>query len=88
MSRTTTQTSMDSAGGRSVGADPPPAPPGTGRPQAPYEGSARQARGEVLAALRAVGPEGVVASAFPDAVLTGLAADGLVTRAGDRVLLP
>jgi A/G-specific adenine glycosylase len=53
--------------------------------QAPYEGSDRQARGRVLAALTAGGS---VRSAPDDPILAGLAADGLVVVDDLGVRLP
>ncbi len=63
--------------------------------QAPYEGSDRQARGRLLAALghgplpSAAAPE--VMGRLPtaaDALISGLVADGLVARTGDALRLP
>ena len=53
--------------------------------QAPYEGSDRQARGRVLAALTAGGS---VRSAPDDPIVAGLAADGLVVVDDLGVRLP
>ena len=53
--------------------------------QAPYEGSDRQARGQVLAALQA--GEGRLAD-FDPRIIAGLAADGLVSIEGPSVRLP
>lgn len=74
-----------------------PADPTSARRQAAYEGSDRQARGAVLAVVRAHdGPVPVtdLATTWPDAIqraraLSGLLADGLVEHAGDdHVRLP
>ena len=53
--------------------------------QAPYAGSARQARGAVMRALHD-GPR--PAAAFDADIVAGLVADRLVTRVGDAVELP
>jgi A/G-specific adenine glycosylase len=53
--------------------------------QAPYEGSDRQARGRVLAALQ-TGQRPV--ADFDERIVAGLVADGLVTVEGGRVYLP
>ena len=49
-------------------------------PQAPYEGSDRQARGAVLRALADRSPPG---GEFPARIVDGLVADRLVVRTGD-----
>jgi A/G-specific adenine glycosylase len=53
--------------------------------QAPYEGSDRQARGDVLRALHG-GPR--PADRFPAHIVDGLVADRLVARTGDQLRLP
>jgi A/G-specific adenine glycosylase len=67
--------------------DPDPAigSAGVSRTQARYEGSARQARGRVLAAL-AVGP--IRVSEHDRTVVDSLVADRLVVRSGDVLVLP
>ena len=55
------------------------------RPQAPYEGSDRQKRGQVLADLLAgMQP----AASFDARIVEGLVDDGLVERLGDQIRLP
>jgi len=63
-----------------------PLDPDSTRRAAPFEGSLRQRRGQVLARLRTEGSV-PVAGLDPDAV-AGLEADGLVARDGSRVRLP
>jgi A/G-specific adenine glycosylase len=53
--------------------------------QAPYDGSARQARGRVLHAL---GDGPVAAEQFPAAIVAGLVADRLVVADGSLLRLP
>ncbi len=67
--------------------DPDPAvgSAGVSGKQAPYEGSDRQARGEVLRRLGA-GP--LPASEFDRRIVDGLVADGLVDRVDDELRLP
>jgi A/G-specific adenine glycosylase len=74
-----------------------PVTPGTGRRQAEYAGSDRQARGHILALLRETSaplPGSAIEAAWPDAAqraraLEGLVADGLVVRRhGRRFALP
>jgi len=86
-------------GGDPVGAvvDPARSTAGTSRPQARFDGSDRQGRGRLLAALRA---GGTVACARLDAVTgwgdvtrsrrvaDGLVADGLATWQGERLQAP
>jgi A/G-specific adenine glycosylase len=71
-------------GGRS---DPDPAvgSAGVSAKQAQFEGSDRQRRGRVLAAL---GSGGRLATEFEPPIVDGLVADGLVQRRGDHVTLP
>ena len=68
------------------------------RRQAPYEGSDRQARGRILAALGAgplsgpdlaavIGCVGAGAASKAVALAEGLVVDGLVRRDGDRYVL-
>jgi A/G-specific adenine glycosylase len=72
-----------------VAGHPPPDPAagsaGVSMRQAPYEGSARQARGAVLRALHD-GPQ--PALAFDERIVAGLVADRLVRRTGDTLHLP
>lgn len=67
--------------------DPDPAvgSAGVSRRQAPFDGSDRQARGRVLAALQA-GPRRI--ADFDDRIVATLVADGLVTIADREVHLP
>jgi A/G-specific adenine glycosylase len=65
-------------------ADPAQGSAGVSRRQAPYSGSARQARGRVLAAL-AVGP--VASDVLHAEIVAGLVADGLVASDGSTVRL-
>jgi A/G-specific adenine glycosylase len=74
-----------------------PAADGPARRPQPFEGTDRQARGRLLAVLRAATesvPRGELAASWPDAVqcsraLDGLITDGLVVPAGpDRFRLP
>lgn len=67
--------------------DPDPAvgSAGVSSRQAPFEGSDRQARGRVLAALRS-GPRPT--AEFDDRILASLAADGLVSIVGPHAQLP
>jgi A/G-specific adenine glycosylase len=77
------------------GPDPAPHSAGVSRPQPTFEGSDRQARGRVLAALRErprstqqllSGLDGIDADRGA-ALITGLVADGLVARRGRLVYL-
>jgi A/G-specific adenine glycosylase len=72
------------AAGR-VDPDPATGSAGVSRRQAPFEGSDRQARGRLLAAL---GRGPLVASELDGRILEGLVADGLVAVAGDVVTFP
>jgi A/G-specific adenine glycosylase len=65
--------------------DPAVGSAGVSTRQAAYEGSDRQARGDVLRALHH-GPR--PAGAFPARIVDGLVADRLVTRTGDDLRLP
>jgi A/G-specific adenine glycosylase len=65
--------------------DPAAGSAGVSTRQAPYAGSARQARGAVLRALHD-GPR--PATAFDAEIVAGLVADRLVTRSGDTLELP
>ena len=65
--------------------DPATGSAGVSRRQAPYAGSAREARGRVLVALTG-GP--AAAAAHDPAIVDGLVADRLVVRAGDVIRLP
>jgi A/G-specific adenine glycosylase len=65
--------------------DPAAGSAGVSIRQAPYEGSDRQARGDVLRALHR-GPR--PADAFPAPIVDGLVADRLVARTGDQLRLP
>ena len=65
--------------------DPATGSAGVSRAQAPFEGSDRQKRGEVLAALLGGAQP---ASGFPERIVDGLVNDGLVERLGDRIRLP
>jgi A/G-specific adenine glycosylase len=65
--------------------DPADGSAGVSTPQAPYDGSDRQARGDVLRALQG-GARPVVA--FPARIVDGLLADRLVARTGDVLHLP
>jgi A/G-specific adenine glycosylase len=65
--------------------DPAAGSAGVSTPQAPYEGSDRQARGRVLRRL-ACGP--APADGFPPRVVAGLVADRLVIRTGGDLRLP
>ena len=65
--------------------DPAAGSAGVSVAQPRWEGSARQARGRVLAAL-GDGPR--PADGFDPAIVAGLVADGLVEREGDDVRLP
>ena len=76
------------ATGCAAAADPRLVEAGVGRPaqrQARYEGSFRQRRGRVLAALRA-GPQPV--AGLDEAALQALVADGLAVLAGEVAQLP
>ena len=68
-------------------AEPDPAigSAGVSGAQAPYDGSARQARGRVLHAL---GDGPVAAEQFPAAIVAGLVADRLVVADGSLLRLP
>lgn len=73
------------------GAGLPDPDPATGsaavsRPQARFEGSARQARGRLLAALAAGALSAAEAGAHDPAVIASLVADGLVTNGDDGTL--
>ena len=65
--------------------DPATGSAGVSGKQARFEGSARQARGKVLAA---VGVEARPAADFDDSIIAGLVADGLVIVSDDTVHLP
>jgi A/G-specific adenine glycosylase len=65
--------------------DPADGSAAVSRRQAPYAGSDRQARGDVLRALHH-GPR--PADEFPTRIVAGLIADRLVTRTGDSLRLP
>jgi A/G-specific adenine glycosylase len=65
--------------------DPATGSAGVSAPQAPYEGSDRQRRGDVLRRL-ATGP--VAAIDIDEHILDGLRADGLVEVVDDRAILP
>jgi A/G-specific adenine glycosylase len=65
--------------------DPATGSSGVSGKQARFEGSARQARGKVLAA---VGVEARPAADFDDSIIAGLVADGLVIVSDDTVHLP
>lgn len=65
--------------------DPAVGSAGVSTSQAGFEGSDRQARGRVLAALHD-GP--VLARGFDDRIVVSLVADGLVERSGECLLLP
>ncbi len=80
---------------RGVGCDPATGSAGVSRRQARFEGSDRQARGRLLAALvRSPVPVGAAAgllgrsSAVAGELVAGLVADGLVVRCGDVLRLP
>jgi A/G-specific adenine glycosylase len=82
---------------RGSGADPAEGSTGTSRRQTPFDGSDRQGRGRLLAALQG-GPVGRsrlgVTMGWPDdparagRVAATLVADGLAVRGGDRYALP
>ena len=82
-------------GGREQGGDPALGSAQVSRPQGRYEGSDRQARGRLMAALTA-GPvtvSGVAAVMGVEAgratvLVGGLVADGLVERTGDVLRYP
>ncbi|MDG0976677.1 A/G-specific adenine glycosylase [Ilumatobacter sp.] len=65
--------------------DPATGSAGVSGKQARFEGSDRQARGKVLAA---VGAEARPAADFDDRIIAGLVADGLVIVSDDTVRLP
>ena len=65
--------------------DPATGSAGVSGKQARFEGSDRQARGKVLAA---VGAEARPAAHFDDRIIAGLVADGLVIVSDDTVRLP
>ena len=65
--------------------DPAVASAGVSTRQAPYDGSARQARGRVLHALA---NGAVPVDRFPVGIVAGLVADRLVVRRGDTLQLP
>jgi A/G-specific adenine glycosylase len=65
--------------------DPADGSAGVSRPQARYDGSARQARGRVLHALAAAPAQ---ADDFDPEIVAGLVADHLVVADGDVVRLP
>ncbi len=65
--------------------DPAERSAGVSGRQAPYEGSARQARGRALAAL---GQGARPVSEFDRAIVAGLVADGLVAVEGELLTLP
>jgi A/G-specific adenine glycosylase len=65
--------------------DPAIGSAGVSGPQAPYDGSERQARGRVLRALVS-GPAN--AADFPPAIVAGLVVDRLVIADGERLRLP
>lgn len=77
LSRTADDASTDPA-------DPATGSAGVSARQSPYAGSAREARGRVLADLVA----GTPVPAGEDPVVTGLLADGLVVERGGRLHLP
>ena len=65
--------------------DPATGSAGVSRPQAPYDGSDRQKRGQVLAdLLGGMQP----AARFDARIVKGLVDDGLVERLGDQIRLP
>jgi A/G-specific adenine glycosylase len=65
--------------------DPADGSAGVSTRQAPYEGSDRQARGDVMRAIHD-GP--CLMSAFEPRIVDGLLADGLVARTGNLLHLP
>jgi A/G-specific adenine glycosylase len=65
--------------------DPAEGSAGVSGRQSPYDGSDRQARGDVLRALQ---DGGRPAAAFPARIVDGLIADRLVARTGDLLHLP
>jgi A/G-specific adenine glycosylase len=65
--------------------DPSVGSAGVSAPQARFEGSDRQRRGQVLAAL---GSGSRPAADFDAGIVVGLVADGLAQRRGDKVTLP
>jgi A/G-specific adenine glycosylase len=65
--------------------DPASGSAGVSGAQAPYDGSARQARGRLL---RALGDGPVAADEFPAPIVAGLVADRLVVADGGRLRLP
>ena len=65
--------------------DPADGSAGVSTRQAPYRGSDRQARGDVLRAIHD-GPRPV--TAFDPGIVAGLLADGLVARTGELLHLP
>ncbi|WP_040494550.1 A/G-specific adenine glycosylase [Ilumatobacter nonamiensis] len=67
------------------GPDPAVGSAGVSVAQAPFEGSDRQRRGKVLAALSGAP---CAADAFDAAIVDSLVRDGLIERDGDQLLLP
>ena len=65
--------------------DPAVGSAGVSTPQAPYDGSDRQARGTVLRALLGGARP---ADAFPARIVDSLLADRLIVRAADDIQLP
>lgn len=68
--------------------DPSVGSAGVSGKQARYDGSDRQARGRVLSALAASTVDRLPVADFDEAILTGLAVDGLVVVSDDTVGLP